>query len=149
MKEKQEFVDLGLSVKWAACNIGATKPEEFGDYIAWNVIESKIASKYQIPSVEQLNELRYRCRWEWTKINSVAGYKVYSRVGALTDRFIFLPAAGYIDNNTPSGVGSFGAYWSNSLVKEYTKGAFYLYFNSEAYGVTDYFAFVNKAYARY
>ena len=30
-----EFVDLGLSVKWATCNVGATKPEEFGLYFAW------------------------------------------------------------------------------------------------------------------
>ena len=28
-------VDLGLKVKWASCNLGATKPEEFGDYFAW------------------------------------------------------------------------------------------------------------------
>ena len=30
-----EYVDLGLSVKWATCNVGANKPEEFGDYFAW------------------------------------------------------------------------------------------------------------------
>ena len=30
-----EYVDLGLSVKWATCNIGAEKPEDFGDYFAW------------------------------------------------------------------------------------------------------------------
>ena len=133
------FVDLGLSVKWATCNLGATKPEEFGDYISWDELETKFASEYQIPTVEQLKELRYRCRWEWTKINNVAGYKVYSKVEGLTDHFIFLPAAGYIDNDTPSGVGSFGAYWSNSLVKEHPKGAYYLYYNSEAYGITDYY----------
>lgn len=28
------YVDLGLSVKWASCNLGATKPEEYGDYFA-------------------------------------------------------------------------------------------------------------------
>ena len=28
-------VDLGLSVKWATFNVGATKPEEYGDYFAW------------------------------------------------------------------------------------------------------------------
>ena len=28
-------VDLGLSVKWATCNVGANTPEEFGDYYAW------------------------------------------------------------------------------------------------------------------
>ena len=26
-----EYVDLGLSVKWATCNIGATRPSEFGE----------------------------------------------------------------------------------------------------------------------
>lgn len=30
-----ESVDLGLSVKWASCNLGATKPEDCGDYYAW------------------------------------------------------------------------------------------------------------------
>ena len=30
-----EYVDLGLSVKWATCNVGAEKPEENGDYYAW------------------------------------------------------------------------------------------------------------------
>ena len=30
-----EFVDLGLSVKWATYNVGATCPEEYGDYFAW------------------------------------------------------------------------------------------------------------------
>ncbi len=32
-----EFVDLGLpsGLKWATCNVGATKPEESGDYFAW------------------------------------------------------------------------------------------------------------------
>ena len=32
-----EYVDLGLpsGLKWATCNVGATKPEEYGDYFAW------------------------------------------------------------------------------------------------------------------
>ena len=30
-----EAVDLGLSVKWASCNLGARKPEEYGNYYAW------------------------------------------------------------------------------------------------------------------
>ena len=36
-----EFVDLGLSVKWATCNIGAEKPEDYGDYFAWGETEPK------------------------------------------------------------------------------------------------------------
>lgn len=36
-------VDLGLpsGIKWASCNIGATKPEDYGDYYAWGEIEEK------------------------------------------------------------------------------------------------------------
>lgn len=34
--------DLGLSVKWAHINIGATYPEEAGDYFAWGETEPKI-----------------------------------------------------------------------------------------------------------
>ena len=30
-----EYVDLGLSVKWATRNVGATSPEQYGDYFAW------------------------------------------------------------------------------------------------------------------
>ena len=30
-----EAVDLGLSVKWATCNLGASKPEEYGGYYQW------------------------------------------------------------------------------------------------------------------
>lgn len=34
-----EYVDLGLSVKWATCNLGALSAEDFGDYFAWGETE--------------------------------------------------------------------------------------------------------------
>lgn len=34
-------VDLGLSVKWASFNLGATTPEAYGDYFAWGEIQTK------------------------------------------------------------------------------------------------------------
>jgi len=34
-------VDLGLSVKWAAVNLGAYNPEDYGDYYAWGEISPK------------------------------------------------------------------------------------------------------------
>ena len=39
--EKLDYVDLGLSVKWATCNVGATAPEEYGDYFAWGETSPK------------------------------------------------------------------------------------------------------------
>ncbi len=39
--DTKEAVDLGLSVKWATCNVGATKPEEYGNYYAWGETTTK------------------------------------------------------------------------------------------------------------
>lgn len=36
-----EYIDLGLSVKWATCNVGASTPEEYGDYFAWGETQPK------------------------------------------------------------------------------------------------------------
>ena len=35
------YVDLGLSVKWATCNVGATTPEDYGNYYAWGETATK------------------------------------------------------------------------------------------------------------
>ncbi len=34
-------VDLGLSVKWATCNLGASSPEESGSFYAWGETKAK------------------------------------------------------------------------------------------------------------
>ena len=41
--KNHEWVDLGLpsGLKWATCNVGATKPEEYGNYYAWGESEAK------------------------------------------------------------------------------------------------------------
>ena len=39
-----EYVDLGLSVKWATCNVGASSPEETGYFFSWG--ETKPKAKY-------------------------------------------------------------------------------------------------------
>ena len=41
------FVDLGLpsGLKWATCNVGATVPEEYGDYFAWGETQPYYSSQ--------------------------------------------------------------------------------------------------------
>ncbi len=41
--EGHEYVDLGLpsGTLWATCNVGASTPEEYGDYFAWGETEPK------------------------------------------------------------------------------------------------------------
>jgi len=41
-----EYVDLGLSVLWATCNLGATAPEELGDPYSWGETSTKDVDGY-------------------------------------------------------------------------------------------------------
>ena len=41
-----EYVDLGLKVKWATCNVGATTREGYGDYFAWGDTTTLYKSGY-------------------------------------------------------------------------------------------------------
>ena len=41
VQELGEWVDLGLRVKWGSFNLGASSPEEYGDYYAWGETEPK------------------------------------------------------------------------------------------------------------
>ena len=40
-EEKATYIDLGLSVKWGTCNIGAKNPEDFGNFYQWGDIKTK------------------------------------------------------------------------------------------------------------
>jgi len=48
-KAVREYVDLGLpsGTMWATCNIGATCPEEFGDFFAWGETELKTSYTWE------------------------------------------------------------------------------------------------------
>lgn len=52
-----EAVDLGLSVKWASCNVGATRPEGYGDYYAWGEIIPK--EEYHWSTYKWSNDSEY------------------------------------------------------------------------------------------
>ena len=41
-----QWVDLGLSVKWATCNVGASSPSDYGNYYAWG--ETRTKSEYTV-----------------------------------------------------------------------------------------------------
>ena len=52
-----EYVDLGLSVKWATCNVGANKPEGIGAYYAWG--ETTLKKEYTIETY------KFRISGDW------------------------------------------------------------------------------------
>ena len=53
MANGHEYVDLGLpsGLKWATCNVGANKPEDYGDYFAWGETMTKETyTEYNCPT---------------------------------------------------------------------------------------------------
>lgn len=78
-----EYVDLGLSVMWATCNVDADMPEDFGGYYAWGEIETKDNyswANYKYCKGSNLN---------LTKYNYMSGY---GNNGYTDDKTILDPA---------------------------------------------------------
>lgn len=133
-----EYIDLGLSVLWADRNIGADKPEDYGDHLKWRDWERNI----QVPTIDQFQELIDKCTWEWITYNGVNGYKVTSKSNRNS---IFLPAAGSRYGTSLYGAGRYGDYWSSMLYISYSNYAYDLYFNSDDHGVSDGYRFYGQS----
>ena len=151
-----EWVDLGLSVRWATCNVGASSPSDYGNYYAWG--ETKTKSSYtegnsktynvdmpdisgepkydaatanwgegwRMPTDEELEELIDKCDWQWTTQGGHNGYKVIGPNG----NSIFLPAAGWRYGTSLANAGDGGYYWSSTPYGSFTLRAYYLNFFS-------------------
>ena len=76
-----QAIDLGLSVKWANCNIGANSPEENGYHYAWGEIKPKSnytwATYYYCDNGENDNDLKF------TKYNSDEKYGIVDNLQTL------------------------------------------------------------------
>ena len=134
-----DLVDLGLSVKWAKYNLGATSESELGGYYGFgdvsgvlnttitkyygsaNLYDTELDvaavasdSKLLLPSAEQFRELFTSCTKEWTTVDGVAGYKLTGPNG----NSIFLPAAGSRTVNDVTEAGAMGYYQTGSLAAD-------------------------------
>ena len=131
-----EFVDLGLSVKWATMNVGASNPEGLGFYFAWG--ETILKGKYSIenytfkdnptilslsddaahvnwggdwrmPTQEEFNELVTKCMITLENTNTV-------RFTAANGKYILMPLAGFAkEDGSFKNVGDCGYYWTNAI----------------------------------
>ncbi|MBP3374376.1 MAG: serine/threonine protein kinase [Bacteroidaceae bacterium] len=136
-----EWVDLGLSVKWATMNVGAGSPSDYGDYFAWGEVHPMSeyteensrtnlksmgaisgnsqydaaryhwGSSWRLPTEKELKELDSTCRWTLAEQDGYKGYKVVGPNG----NSIFLPVAGSRYRAWNYGVGKSGAYWGDLL----------------------------------
>ncbi len=94
---------------------------------------------WRMPTEEEIDELidENNCTWTWTERRGVKGYKVTSKKNGNS---IFLPAAGYRDNDGLYDAGDYGYCWSSSLFASNSSGAYYLYF----YSSNVYWSFHNR-----
>ena len=156
-----EYVDLGLSVKWATCNVGATKPEAFGDYFAWGETSPKnsytdsnytysdnpstlplnkdaasvnMGGKWRMPTKKECQELIEKCSLEQITQNGVYGYKVIGPNG----NFIFLPATGY-HSFTGREYKDDCYFWSSSLHETVPTAAYRMFIGMDEKSNSDYY----------
>ena len=152
-----EYVDLGLSVKWATCNVGASSPTGYGNYYAWG--ETRTKSEYwesncktynrslsdirgnssydaaranwggswRLPTMDEYDELVSNCNYQWTTQNGVAGMRFTSKKNGNS---VFFPAAGYRYGTSTQRADEYVNYWSSTPYGSDTQRAYYLYFGS-------------------
>ena len=154
-----EAVDLGLSVRWAVFNIGASSQEDYGSFYAWGEIEGKSSytssncttysqeiedfsgnaeydvatalwgGTWRIPTETEMQELVDNCTWNYTSVNYVYGYEVTGTNG----NSIFLPIGGYYNGSNYVSKGTHGAYWTSTPYGTSTTSAWNLAFNNSSY----------------
>ena len=151
-----EYVDLGLSVKWATCNIGSKRPNDYGDYYAWGEIETKIVYEegnsktfneeieniagtlydvasihwggtWRLPTVEEMQELIENCNWKF--ISKEEEYYKGFQITGPNGNSIFLPAAGCRHKrSSQDSVGEIGNYWTSTPYPNSFRHAYHLDF---------------------
>ena len=145
----RKVVDMGLSVEWAACNLGAESPQCFGNYYRWAEItpmtiysssgyssslsysldndaaHHALGGSWRLPTKQEFEDLIDLNNSEIIK--STDGITIKSKK---TGSKLFFPKAGYYASSSGSNIGKGGYYWSSDKIS-----------NSDAYGLT----FVNTS----
>lgn len=138
-----EAVDLGLSVKWATFNVGATGITDYGNYYQWGAVEPyqntdqyytgttdlplsrdianlEIGGNWRMPTSGECRELILGgdTTLSWVTIDGVNGVKVQSNITGFQDKWIFLPASGAYIDGTSSYIGLGGLFWTKTRLSE-------------------------------
>lgn len=131
-----EFVDLGLSVKWAKHNIGAKDETDLGGYFAFGDLSGTnpsidpadyasadvykttqdlayqaLGGKGTLPTAAEFEELFSMCDVVYNERDGIPGYLVMAKNG----NSIFLPAAGKRVGHDIQDAGSMGYYLTGSV----------------------------------
>lgn len=94
-----------------------------------DVANVKWRDGWRMPTDAECTELLTKCTWMWTQQNGVYGYKVTGPNG----NSIFLPAAGFHQDDRLDNVGSYGRYWSSTVYPDDNKYGCTLRFKSDEF----------------
>ena len=136
----KDAVDMGVSVKWAAMNVGAEEPSQTGFYYAWGETTPKQAgvykwvdgayngpailapendaatyswgSSWRLPTRAEIEELIENCTWTQSNMGSVSGFLATSKINGNT---LFFPAGGIKYDSGEMGNEGFAEYWSSEM----------------------------------
>ena len=101
-----EYVDLGLpsGLKWAKCNLGASKPSDYGDYYAWGETAPKADFTWDTYKWMQAGHSHWRYITKYTFADGQTGGIWYDSAGAfIGDNKTVLDAA---DDAATANLGS-------------------------------------------
>lgn len=82
-----DYVDLGLSVKWATCNLGASRPEEYGDYYAWGETEPYYEPGYAQEDPQAHWKSGYTKGYDWTSYSYTTSNDKFSKYTGSDDSY--------------------------------------------------------------
>lgn len=167
-----DIIDMGLSVKWRSCNVGADSPEKCGDYYSWGETSTKaeyteyyysfptdvsgelplskdaayanLGERWRMPTSVEFEELLNNSLRESGEYKSVPGNLLISKKNG---NALFFPAAGYNSYITPDRVGIEGDYWTSSIDSSSENAAYeYCFYYPEDIWTNSYLSYTTGTY---
>ena len=142
-----DVVDLGLSVKWASWNVGASKIADYGGLYGagdptgertnysiegyhrvpgecisgseYDLATVKWGEGWRMPTIDELKELREKCTWESNVI--IDGVKGVRGTGPNGNQ-IFIPCAGTRQGSVNVDKDRVASIWSGNVGSDYPDG---------------------------
>lgn len=115
-----KFLLLKMKKYGTVDNISELDLQDDAAYVNWGC-------EWCMPSLEQIKELKDKCKWEWTTYKGKNGCIVTGPNG----NTLFLPAAGYRSGTSMKNVGETGVYWQRSRHSTFSSNAYLLSFRSD------------------
>lgn len=163
------MIDIGLpsGTKWACCNLGASKPEDYGNYYAWGTTvpieeldedydededefpplgnDGDISGTEYDVAFKTLGSPWRMPDWDMSQELLNECSKNWTTINGINGllltgpngNYIFMPANGTWDDGTIKGLGLSGNYWTSEL-EDYFTTAHSLFFKGSEISLTSY-----------